>query len=299
MELGAIAHVLLLLGGAVAGLVVGIFLPRHRQTWNVGLLAVVVLGAAALAAAQSGSPPELVFKNSFVVDPPFLWALLVILAATALAGSMALSAFRHDQREAEFYVMLLFSALGAIMLAGAYDLMEIVLGVLLTSVGSYALVAWRRADKLALEALLKFYLFGALTNIALILGLVLLYGLTGSTQLDGLARLSGGQEPLLALALVLAVLGLGFKAGYVPGHCWMPYTYQGATLPVAAYLSVFSKVAALVALARLLGGAPAELFDWRLFLVAAAGAGVAAWFGSDLMRALGNQALTRIFGVLP
>ena len=292
MQLGAIAHILLLLVGAVAGLVIGIFLPRARQIWTAAGLGLVVLAAAAVAVDQLDAPPGLVFHDGFVVDRPFLWTMLVVLAAAAMVGAMALRPFRRDQREAEFYVMLLFSTLGAIMLAGAHDVMEIVMGVLLTSVASYALTAWRRADRLALEALLKFYLFGALTNTGLILGLVLLYGLTGSTLIEGVASgLGPEQRPLFALALVLVVLGLGFKAGFVPGHFWMPDTYQGTTLPVAAWLSVAPKVAAVLALGRLVRELPVELFDWRLFIalvsaVTMSWGNVAALAQRDLRRML-------------
>jgi NADH-quinone oxidoreductase subunit N len=267
MPLGSIIPVLVLLTGAVATLVIGIFLPRRRQSWNAALAAAVVLLAMAAAARDLANPPGLVFDATFMVDQAQLWTALVVMGSALLVGALALPVFRHDQREAEFYTLLLFSALGAVILAGAHDLMEIVLAVLLTSVGSYALVAYRRADRWALEAVLKYYLFGALTNIGLIFGLVLLYGSTGSTLIGDIGYyLDAERQPAVALALVLVFVGLGFKAGYVPAHFWIPDAFQGTTLPVAAWLSAGAKLAALLALYRLVMAVPVEIFDWPLLI---------------------------------
>lgn len=259
MQLGAVNFVLILLVGAVLALVVGIFLPRRQQVWNAGFALLVLAVTAAAAAWHLPAPPGLVFDASFAVDRSGLWTTLAVIAAGALAVLLSIPAFRGDAREAEYYVLLLFSLLGAVMLAGAHDVMEIVLGVLLTSVGSYALVAYRRTSPPAMEALLKYYLFGALTNIGLIYGLVLLYGLSGSTILSEIGaapRASGGA--LAAVAWVLVLVGLGFKAGYVPAHFWIPDVYQGTTVPVAAYLSLVPKIAAMLALARLAAALPAD-----------------------------------------
>lgn len=252
MQPFAISFVLILLVGTVVALVVGIFLPRRRQIWIAGFTIVVLAAAGGGAALKLGAPPGLVFDASFAVDRPALWTTLAILAAGALTVLMSAPVFRNDAREAEYYVLLLFSLLGAVMLAGAHDSMGIVLGVLLTSVGSYALVAYRRAAPLAMEALLKYYLFGALTNIGLIYGLILLYGLSGSTILGEIpAGLADGNRIALAVAAVLVITGLGFKGGFVPAHFWIPDVYQGTTVPVAAYLSVVPKIAAILALARI------------------------------------------------
>jgi NADH-quinone oxidoreductase subunit N len=132
----AISFVLILLAGTVLALVVGIFLPRRLQTWNALLATVVLVAAGVAAAIKLGAPPGLVFDDSYAVDAPTLWTTLALLATGLLCTALLVPAFRDDAREAELYVLLLFSLLGAIMLAGANDVMEILLGVLLTSVGS-------------------------------------------------------------------------------------------------------------------------------------------------------------------
>lgn len=252
MQPAAIDFVLILLVGAVVALVVGILLSRRRQIWIAAATLVVLAAAAAAAALHLTAPPGLVFDRSFNVDTPTLWTTLAIMTAGALVVLISAPVFRGDAREAEYYVLLLFSLLGAVMLAGAHDVMEIVLGVLLTSVGSYALVAYRRTSPLAMEALLKYYLFGALTNIGLIYGLILLYGMSGSTIVADIpGAMTDGNRVALAVAAVLVVTGLGFKAGFVPAHFWIPDVYHGTTVPVAAYLSVVPKIAAVLALARL------------------------------------------------
>src|SRR5919106_2565465 len=182
----AISFVLILLLGAVLALVIGIFLPRRLQTWNALLAGLVLVIAGVAALLKLGAPPGLVFDDSYAVDGPALWTVLALIATGLLCIGLSVPVFRNDAREAEFYALLLFSLLGAVMLAGANDIMEILLGVLLTSVGSYALVAYRRTSPPALESLLKYYLFGALTNIGLIYGLILLYGLSGSTILGAI-----------------------------------------------------------------------------------------------------------------
>ena len=307
MQPSAISFVLILLVGAVMALVVGIFLPRRRQTWIAGFTVLVLVAAAGAAAMKMGGPPGPVFEQTFVVDLPLLWTVLAISAAGLLVVILSVPPFRNDAREAEYYVLLLFSLLGAVMLAGAGDLMEILLGVLLTSVGSYALVAYRRTAPLAMEALLKYYLFGALTNIGLIYGLILLYGLSGSTILAEIpAALEDGNRVLLSIATVLVVVGLGFKAGFVPAHFWIPDVYQGTTVPVAAYLSVIPKIAAILALARLAEASAGQLAVAPLVALIAAVTmtlgNLAAFRQTDIRRLLAYSTVSQtgylLFGVV-
>lgn len=299
MPLGAISPILILLLGAVAALVIGIFLPRAKQWWNA-VLCVLVLAAAGIAAVPKlAAPPGLVFDGSYAMDGPALWTLLILLAGTALVAGLALPTFRRDAREAEFYALMLFALLGAVMLAGAHDVMEILLGVLLASVGSYAMVAYRRGDPAAMEAVLKYYLFGALTNIGLLYGLVLLYGLTGSTLLGEIGTaVDPANAGLLTVGTVLVLVGLGFKAGYVPAHFWIPDTYQGTSAAVAAFLSAIPKIAAVLALARIVAAFPPEQMAWAP-LVAGVSAvtmswgNIAAFRQTDIRRLLGYSTIAQ------
>ena len=304
----AISFVLIVLVGAVVALVVGIFLPRRLQTWNALLAGAVLVIAAVAAASKLPAPPGLVFDQSYAVDAAALWTVLALVATGLLCIGLSVPAFRNDAREAEFYALMLFALLGAFILAGANDVMEILLGVLLTSVGSYALVAYRRTSPPALEALLKYYLFGALTNIGLIYGLILLYGLSGSTILGAIGNGPvAGSDVLLAVAAALVVVGLGFKAGYVPAHFWIPDVYQGATVPIAAFLSIVPKVAAVLALARLVSALQGGALDLAPLIagisaVTMTWGNIAAFVQTDIRRLLGYSTIAQagylLFGVV-
>lgn len=296
MQPFAISPLLIVLCGAIAALVVGIFLPRRRQTLVAGWALAVLLAAVAAAAFKLAAPPGRVFDGTYVFDRPAIWTFVVLCLATAAVVLLAIPALRGDAREAEFYALLLFSLLGAALLAGAGDLMEILLGLLLSAVPSYALVAYRRTSPPALEALLKYYLFGALTNIGLIFGLVLLYGLTGTTLLEelggaALASAATDSRLLLAVAAGLVVVGLGFKAGFVPAHFWIPDVFEGTSLAVAAYLSVVPKLGALLALARLSDALLPQVAGWPALLALVAAVtmtwgNIAAFRQEDLRRLL-------------
>jgi NADH-quinone oxidoreductase subunit N len=299
MRLDLIIPLLILLGGAVLVLVIGIFLPRQRQTWSAGLAGAVIIAAVMASVTQFAQPAVLVFGGSYAADYPALWTQLVLLLGAFLCLILSIPAFNNDAREGEYYALLLFNLLGAMLLAAAADVMEIVLGVLLTSVGGYVLVAYRRSHRQAMEAVLKYYLIGALSNIGLIYGLVLLYGLSGST-LTG--EIGSAVEPAntltLAVALTLVLVGLGFKAGYVPTHFWIPDVYQGATVPVAALLSVLPKVAALLAVARLVSAFPAENLNWPLLIAGLAAVtmtwgNLAAFRQNDIRRLLGYSSISQ------
>lgn len=249
MRLDLIAPLLIELAGAVATLVVVLFLPRVRQ--GIGaLLAAVTLLAAAGALAPLHGLTRVAFDGSYAVDALSFAAQALFIVVGLLVIVLSYAPLKGDAREGEYYVFILFALVGAGVLAGARDFMVVILGVLLLSVPSYVLVAYRRSDPLALEAVLKYYLFGAFTNVALLYGAILVYGLGATTRLAPWPTLVAGDAPLLLGAFVLIWLGLGFKVGAWPVHFWVPDAYQGALPAVAALISVLGKVAGLIAFAR-------------------------------------------------
>ena len=136
MRLDLIIPILIVLGGAVLTLVIGIFLPRHRQTWNAWLAGAFIVAAAVAVAIQLTGPAALAFSGSYAADGPALWTQLVLLAGALLSIVLSVPVFKNDAREGEYYALLLFALLGTMVLVSAADVMEILLGVLLTSVGS-------------------------------------------------------------------------------------------------------------------------------------------------------------------
>ena len=205
-----------------------------------------------------------VFMDTFRVDALSVWAKLVLLPATILCTILAYREVRGTDREGTVYALLSFTSLGALALAGAGDVMFVVLGVLLSSLGSFALVAYPRDDR-ATEAAMKYLVFGSVTGAVMIFGLTFWFGATGSTLLSELDRLEGA--PLAAAAGLVAVLvGLGYKAAVAPFHFWAPDAYDGAPISVAAFLSVVPKVGAIFALAQVVRDLPAQAVGWPLIV---------------------------------
>ena len=205
------------------------------------------------------------FMDTFRIDALSQWAKLALLPATALSAVLAYPEVRGTDREGTVYALLSFTTIGALALAGAGDVMFVVLGVLLSSLGSFALVAYPRDDR-STEAAMKYLVFGSVTGAVMIFGLTYWYGATGSTLLSELGRLEG--MPLAAAAGLVAVLvGLGYKAAVAPFHFWAPDAYDGAPISVAAYLSIVPKVGAIFGLAQVVRDLPPEAtgaFGWPL-----------------------------------
>lgn len=220
--------------------------------------ALVVLVAGLLVAVALTVPlidlETTVFGGTFRIDALSVWAKLALLPATALCLLLARADVGGSAREGTLYSLLGFTTLGALILAGAGDMMLLVLGVLLTGLASFALVAFPRTDA-ATEAAMKFFVFASVTGAVMIFGLSFWYGAAGSTLLGDLGRLD--TRPLAAaLGLVAVIVGVGYKAALVPFHFWAPDAYEGAPLSVAAYLSVVPKIGAIFALAQVVRDLP-------------------------------------------
>lgn len=258
---------LLLLGGALVGLVSGLFLPRRRQG-VVGLVAAVTTVAALAAAVwQWTGPIRYAFDDSYRVDTLTNAVRVSICGALLLLLPLIRDRYRGHARETETYVLLLLAALGAITLAGANDLMLLMGAYTLASVPLYALVGFAK-DAAGTEAAMKYYLMGALLGIVMLAGITVLFGLAGQTAYPaltgGLAHAPSGP---LAVAVVALVAGLAFKSGAVPAHFWIPDVTEGTPAAVAAVVTTIPKLGALAAAFRLFDGPLQQVdLDWRLLL---------------------------------
>lgn len=242
---------LCLLVGALAVLLGGSFLPL-RRLGRTRLVTLAALAAAALTAVLSlGDPAHTVFDGSYAIDPATSAARLIVVVATAMVVLLAAEEVRGLHREAEIYVLLLLAALGAVVLAGANDLLVVITGFLLASIPLYALVGMARAEA-APEAAMKTYFYGSLFGIVLMGGVIVLYGVAGTTSYTDLTqRLGTAPAGAVAFATVAVLGGLMFKAGGVPGHFWVPDAAQGTSALAATFLTTVPKVGALVASYRL------------------------------------------------
>ncbi|WP_222195237.1 NADH-quinone oxidoreductase subunit N [Modestobacter italicus] len=296
---------LFLLGGAVATLLAGSFLPQQRQ-WVARLVAVAALLGAGIATALTfpggrsrdfGPPAETVF-GAFVLDTPTSVTRLVVVASLLLVIGLGVAELGGQVRESETYALLLLGGLGAVVLAATDDLLVLAVGFLLSSIPLYALVGMSRTAGAA-EAALKTYLLGALAGICLLLGVTVLYGVAGTTALPGMrAGLAGAPAAAVAVGTLGVLAGLLFKAGGVPLHFWVPDATQGAGTAAAAFLTTVPKVGALVAVARLVDVLPGTL-PWPLLVGLLAAAtmtlgNLAALAQTDARRLLGWSTVSQV-----
>ena len=300
MPVGDILPEIAVLAAAIATLLLASFFPKNLQ-WLGAPLSVIGLGASGiLCAAQLAGPPRLTFAATWALDGASIWGRLLIVTATAFCVLLTPEWMRADRRHGEYYCMLLLSALGAMMMAGAADTLQLLMGVLLSSVTGYTLAAYHRDWGLSVEAGMKYFLLGAFANTLLLLGVSLLFGFLGNTNYDVMASVVARmpRSGLLLVALALAVVGVAFKLGAAPAHAWLPDVAQGAPAPAAAFLTVIPKVGAAIALARLLHIFPSEAIGWRPLLAAMAVAtmtigNLAALWQTDVRRLLGWSSVSQ------
>jgi NADH-quinone oxidoreductase subunit N len=225
----------------------------------VGALTIVSLAAAA-GAVYPGHGRETFCAGrscSYVVDDfTVLFQAVVLLAALVVVllshGEMRRSALPAG----EYHFLLLAAVTGALLLSAGRDLITLVVALETLSLPVFAMVALRRRDGVASEAALKLFLVSVVSSAVTLFGISLVYGVTGAMHLDrvayGLAHLPADLKPVAAAGVVLVIAGFGFKVAAVPFHFWAPDVYQGAPLPVAAFLSVVSKAGGFAGLTLIL-----------------------------------------------
>src|SRR3989441_3087259 len=240
--------VLVVVGTAVVVLLVDLiitdWLSRRPLMWIASLGLLVALASIGVLAG-SGFIGQTAFGGFLVLDGFALFfqalfvlsAILVILSATTFAD-------REELVEAEFYIMVLFSTAGLMLMASGNELMSIYLAIEVTSLSLAFLAAWNKGDTIAgqglksTEAGIKFFLLSAMSTAMLLFGMALLYGVSGATTLVDIARvLTGTPSAAALLSVTLLVAGLGFKIAAAPFQLWTPDVYQGAATPATAFFS--------------------------------------------------------------
>jgi len=250
---------------ALAVLVADTLLPPHRRHVAGWVATAGLLAAAGLLVPLVGErhstfcvPGEGVVLPacSYVVDDLTLVFQALVLAGAVVVVLLSLDTVRDSAIPAgEYFFLLLASVSGALALAASRDLLTLVVSLEVVSLPAFALVGLRRHDSRSSEAALKLFLVSVVSTAVMLFGLSLVYGMTGQVHLDRIATAldaPGPRAPVLVLGVTLALAGFGFKVAAVPFHFWAPDTYEGAPVPVAAYLSVVSKAAGFVGLALLL-----------------------------------------------
>lgn len=190
------------------------------------------------------------FKHMFVVDRLAIFFKILIVGTTLLVILASMDYVRRFRFfRAEYYFLVLMSALGMMFMASANDLLSVFITVEFSTFGFYVLVAYLRQDLASNEAGLKFFILGVFAAGLLAYGVSLVYGETGKIVFSDIASASG--TPGLVIGFLLIFAALGFKIGAVPFHAWIPDTYHGAPTPITAFLSIAPKVAAFAILLRM------------------------------------------------
>jgi len=257
---------------AVAGLLVltlDFAVPAGKRGWLGGVSLVGVAVTAALALRQATGPRAVVFNGLHVVDMYAAFFKLVFLVSAAIVILLSIR-FLQDQQvpEGEFYALLLFATLGAMLMASAYDLLSLFVGLETLSISTYALCGFLKKDQRCNEGALKYLLMGAFSTGVLLYGMVLLYGFAGGTGLDAIAKaaaMAGPRNPALLMAMVLLAAGFGFKIAAVPFHMYLPDMYEGAPTPVVAYMAGAAELAGMAVILRVfLLAMPTLQVEWSL-----------------------------------
>lgn len=282
MKLSDIVYVLpelaLLLGAALVFLLDIVWLRRvssaeRRMTWLPGV-AIIVLLVAALAMIPSQGQ-QLTAATMLTVDGFALFFKAIALMGVGLVILTAMPYMKgRTPFGGEFYALLLITALAISLTVSANNLILIYVSFEFLSITSYVLAGYFRHDRKSGEAALKYFLYGATASAVMLYGMSLVYGATGTTNLAEIstalnARNSADLIWLMVPAIVMLLVGFGFKASLVPFHQWAPDTYEGAPTPVTAFLSTASKATGFAILMRVFitAFAGAISFQWVPVLV--------------------------------
>ena len=259
VDFHAFAPEIVLAVGICTVLLVDLFIPDHRR-WITGtlsgffllgaLLPVVTLAVLGDDVRSTISGPGM--TGRYVVDN----FALVLKALFLLSGYVVVLLSTNEMEEGgyyqgEYYVMLLSSVLGMVMMASSRDLITIFVALEFLSIPAYMMAAWKKRDRKSNEAGVKYYLLGVFASAVMLYGMSLLYGIAGSTLLTDIGAavtLDGDQVGIQVVGIVFVIVGFAFKISAVPFHTWAPDTYEGAPTPVTAFLSVASKAAGFVGL---------------------------------------------------
>ncbi len=246
---------LLTLELALAGLILVVFVlgllggpERRREVGAVTAGGLVGLLILSVVLDSRGA----LFDGAFVVDglARFFKQLFALATLLGVVGGLATPDTTFHRRAAEYHLLVLTSLLGMMLLASARELTLLFVAFELMSIPLYVLAGFVKREELAVEAALKFFLVGSVSTAVFAYGLSFLYGAAGTTSVPDIVRALPGGDPLLVLGFVLVLAGLGFKIAAFPFHMWVPDTYEAASTPFVAWLSVAPKAAGFAAIFR-------------------------------------------------
>lgn len=258
---------------AILILSIGLMIPKGSRKGMVPLTILGIVVTMAVAGAQFFNNVKGSFLDGMYMADNYanFFKLLFLVAALLVVLSSTDYVQKIPAHRGEFYGLILFAALGMMIMSGSGDLITLYVGLELMTISFYILVAYLSDDGKAGEAGLKYLVLGAASSAVLLYGVSFLYGITGSTLITEIAtKLGSDISPATILALVLVLAGFAFKISLIPFHMWAPDIYEGAPTPITAYLAVASKAAGFAALLRVvLTGVKVQVLDGTTAVVLA------------------------------
>jgi NADH-quinone oxidoreductase subunit N len=302
LEFAPVLPELLLCGTAIVGLLYEAIAPKAERLWHLALaLAGLIAAALATFPLWHWAGERTVMGQMVSVDRFSVVSRLILLGIAAMGLLLGTHYFARsgDTFRGEFYPLVLFATAGMTLITAAADLILVFLALEILSLSLYVLtgITGRRTSN---EAAMKYFLLGAFSSAFFLFGVAWAYGATGTTSITAIANTLAGQtgnQGLALLAFVFLAIGFGFKVSAVPFHQWTPDVYQGAPTPVTAFMSAATKVAAVLALIRVLDVAFQPLsWDWIpvIWVLAAASVivgSVLAIAQSDIKRMLAYSSI--------
>ena len=260
---------------ASAILLIDMFMSKRSVAYYLSLLTLAACAVFTWADYSAGATVY-TFGNMFVSDPmsnllklfTYLTVGLTLIYSRQYAGERGMLS---GNLGGEFYVLALFSMLGQMVMISGNNMLIIYLGLELMSLSLYALVALRRDHAVSTEAAMKYFILGALASGFLLYGISMIYGATGTLDINEIAKVAGNgivNKTILTFGIVFIVAGLAFKLGAVPFHMWVPDVYQGSPTAVTLLLGGAPKLATFAIVIRLLvEGLPQLAIEWQQMLL--------------------------------
>ncbi|HXS92260.1 MAG TPA: NADH-quinone oxidoreductase subunit NuoN [Steroidobacteraceae bacterium] len=256
-------------------LVIDVFLT-DRTRWLTYVLSLLTLAGAAYMTVRYGVQARVTaFDGMYIADP--MGDVLKLFSYGTVAVSFLYSREYLQRRglfKGEYFILGLVALLGVMVMVSAGSLLTVYLGVELLSLSLYAMVAFDRESGVAAESAMKYFVLGAISSGTLLYGFSIVYGVTGTLQLDELAvgvREVGAANLGLVFGLAFIIVGIAFKFGAVPFHMWVPDVYHGAPTPVTLFIGSAPKIASFVLAIRVLAeGLDAMVASWQDMLIALA-----------------------------
>jgi NADH-quinone oxidoreductase subunit N len=267
---------------SVFGMIVMVLEPlidEEKSQKVLGLIALLGTLAGLGATWFMSQAPGLAFWDMVRVDEfsVFFHVLVIAIAAVVILSSYEYMTVQRI-RAGEYYALILFGAVGMALMSSAVELVLIFIALEISSISSYVLAGFRRREAASAESSLKYFLLGSFATAFFLYGVALMFGATGSTNIDLISRaLRSGPIPLLAfVAVALMFVGLGFKVAAAPFHVWTPDVYEGAPAPIVGFMSTAPKAAAFAVLLRV------------IFVIDVPGTVWLIWVAAALSMTLGN-----------